>query len=89
MAWEVYRKVWVQVDPEMVEHRRAFDRVEHRTASLAVPCLMEQHRLASYQGVEAACSWEHWHYMAAIPEEALPYDEAGLAGCAVVEGKAF
>ena len=47
MAWEVYRKVWVQVDPERVEHRRAFDWVEHRMASLAVPCLMEQHRLAS------------------------------------------
>ena len=88
MAWEVYRKVWVQVDPEIVEHRRAFDRVEHMTASLAVPCLMEQHRLASYQEVEAAYSWEHWHYMVGIPEEALPYDEAGLAGCAV-EGKAF
>ena len=89
MAWEACRKVWVQGGPEMVEHRRAFDRVEHKTASSAVPCLMEQHRLASYQGVEAACSSEHWHYMAAIPEEALPYDEAGLAGCAVVEGKAF
>ena len=44
MAWEVYRKVWVQLDPEMVEHMRVFDQVEHRTASLAVPCLMEQHR---------------------------------------------
>ena len=44
MAWEAYRKVWVQADPEMVEHRRASDQVEHRKASLAVPCLTEQHR---------------------------------------------
>jgi hypothetical protein len=44
MAWEAYRKVWVQVDPEMVEHRRASDQVEHRKASSAVPCLTEQHR---------------------------------------------
>ena len=79
MAWEAYTKVWVQLVPEMVEHRKA---------SLVEPCLMEQHRLVSYRGVEAAYSWEHWHYMVGIPEEALPYDEAGLAGCAV-EGKAF
>ena len=88
MAWEAYTKVWVQLVPEMVEHRRASDQVEHRKASLVEPCLMEQHRLVSYPGVEAAYSWEHWHYMVGIPEEALPYDEAGLAGCAV-EGKAF
>ena len=88
MAWGAYTKVVVQLDPEMVEHRRASDQVEHRKASLAVPCSVEQHRLASYQGVEAAYSWEHWHYMVGIPEEALPCDEVGLGGCAV-EGKAF
>ena len=81
-------KVWVQVNPEMVGHRRASDQVEHRKASLVVPSLTEQYRSASFQAVEAAYSWEHWHYMVGIPEEALPCDEAGLAGCAV-EGKAF
>ena len=88
MAWEACTKVWVQGDPEMVEHRRASDQVEHRKASLAVPCLTGQHRKASYQEAEVAYSWEHWHYMVGIPEEALPCDEAGLAGCAV-EGEAF
>ena len=37
-------KVWVQADPEMVEHRRASDQVEHRKASSVVPSLTEQHR---------------------------------------------
>ena len=88
MAWEACTKVWVQGDPEMVRHRRVSDQVEHRKVSLAVPCLMEQHRLASYRAAEAAYSWEHWHYMVGIPEEALPCDEAGLVGC-VAEDKAF
>ena len=37
-------KVWVQVNPEMVGHRRASDQVEHRKASSVVPSLTEQHR---------------------------------------------
>ena len=37
-------KVWVQVTPERVGHRRASEQVEHRKASLVVPSLTEQHR---------------------------------------------
>ena len=82
LVWEAYTKVWAQVDLEKEGHRRASDQVEHRKASLEVPYLREQHRWASYQGAEEAFSWEHWHYMVEIPEE------ASLAGSAVEE-KAF
>ena len=70
MALVVYRKVLVQVDSEMVEHRMVFEQEDCRKASLVVPSLMEQHRKASFQEVEVAYSSEHWHCMAGIPEEA-------------------
>ena len=37
-------KVWGQVNPEMVGHRRASEQVEHRKASSVVLSLTEQHR---------------------------------------------
>jgi hypothetical protein len=70
MALVVYRKVLVQVDSEMAEHRMVFEQEDYRKASLVAPSLMEQHRWASYQEVEVAYSSEHWHCMAGIPEEA-------------------
>ena len=44
MALVVYRKVLVQVDSEMVEHRMVFEQEDCRKASLVALSLMEQHR---------------------------------------------
>ena len=44
MALVVCRKVLVQVDSEMAEHRMVFEQEDCRKASLVALSLMEQHR---------------------------------------------